>query len=165
VRGKRLAVLGGGVPGLTRALLLRAWSDDVTLLADGPVDLDAEGAARLEAAGVAVDERPVAELRGPGDALREVVFADGTMRRCEGLMVPAPMHQRSDLAARLGATFEARGEMTPDAIVADAMGATAVPGLLAAGDLVERMPSVARAIAGGHSAAAMIVHQLAVDPR
>ena len=49
-------------PALHRALLLRMWSDDVTLLTTGPPTLAPEDAERLRRAGVAVDERAVAGL-------------------------------------------------------------------------------------------------------
>lgn len=49
----------------------------MTLLADRPAELDAEDVERLRAAGVVVDERCVAELRGPDSALTAVAFADG----------------------------------------------------------------------------------------
>ena len=44
VRDEPLGVLDRGASGVQRALLLRAWSDDVTLLADGPAELEAEDA-------------------------------------------------------------------------------------------------------------------------
>lgn len=65
VRDQPLAVLDRGARGAQRALLLRFWSDDVTLLADGPTDLDLSDLERLTAAKVTVDERRVVELRGP----------------------------------------------------------------------------------------------------
>ncbi len=52
VRDQPLAVLDGNATGVQRALLLRVWSDDVTLLTDGPAGLAADDAARLRAAGV-----------------------------------------------------------------------------------------------------------------
>ncbi len=80
VRERPLGVLDRGDCGVQRALLLRTWSDDVTLFGDGPAGLDPDDAERLDAAGVDVDERPVAGLRGPGDTLSGVVFADGGER-------------------------------------------------------------------------------------
>ncbi len=47
VREQPLGVLDGGASGAHRALLLRAWSDDVTLISNGPAELDAEDAQRL----------------------------------------------------------------------------------------------------------------------
>ena len=39
----------------------------MTLFTDGPAGLGADDEARLAAAAVAVDQRPVAGLRGPGE--------------------------------------------------------------------------------------------------
>lgn len=157
VRDRALGVLDRGDGGVRRALLLRAWSDDVTLLTDGPAELGADGADRLRAAGVVVDERPVTGLRGPGDELEAVVFADGAERPCGGLLVPVTLHQRSPLAARLGARIAAPNELMADAIEVDMTGGAGAPGLSAAGDAGGQMPSVANAIAAGHKAAAAIV--------
>jgi thioredoxin reductase len=158
VRDGRLGVLDRGATGVTRALLLRGWSDDVTLLADGPAELEPDEAERLRAAGIAVDERAVAELR---DGV--VAFADGGERPCDGLLVPVTLHQRSGLAAQLGAEASEPGPVVADAVAVDASFQTSVPGLFAAGDLTSQMPSVANAVAAGSGAAAMIVHALVAD--
>jgi thioredoxin reductase len=158
VHDRPLGVLDRGVSGVRRALLLRVWSDDVTLFADGPAELDAEDAERLRLAGVAVDERRVVDLRGPGSDLSAVVFADGGEQRCGGLLVPVLLHQRSALAEQLGAEVAGPTPIAADAVVIDPTHHTTVPGLSAAGDLSGQMPSVANAIAAGSTAAAMIVH-------
>jgi thioredoxin reductase len=161
-RDGALGVLDRGETGVRRALLLRAWSDDVTLLTDGPAELEAEDAERLRGAGVEVDERPVAGLRGPDAELEAVVFADGGERACQGLLVPVTLHHRSTLAEQLGAAT-APTALAADAIEVDAGFHTSVPGLSAAGDATPAMPSVANAIAAGSSAAAMIVHGLMAE--
>jgi thioredoxin reductase len=158
VRDQTLAVLDRGAHGVQRALLLRFWSDDVTLLTDGPAELEAEDAARLRAARVAIDERPVAGLRGADSALEAVAFADGGERRCSGLLVPVTLHQRSALAEKLGASAADPGPVVVDAVEVDPKFQTSVPGLFAAGDVSAQMPSVANAVAAGSTAAAMIVH-------
>ena len=160
VRDKPLGVLDRGAAGLHRALLLRMWSDDVTLFADGEPELDADERRRLTAAGVAIDERPVVGLSGPGDTLTAVVFADGSERACGGLLVPVTLHQRSTLAQRLGAALAAPGPIVADALQVDAKHCTSVPGLFAAGDAITEMPSVVTAVAAGSTAAAMIVQSL-----
>ena len=157
VRDEPLGVLDPGASGAHRALLLRAWSDDVTLLTDGALALEAEEAERVRAAGVAIDERRVAGLRGPGTSLSAVVFEDGTERPCGGLLVPAMLHRRSALAAQLGAPTAAPTPLAADAVAVDQRYATGVPGLWAAGDVTGAMPSVANVIAAGGSAAAMVV--------
>ena len=160
VRERPLAVLDSGESGARRAVLLRAWSDDVTVLTDGAAAFEAGDAERLAAAGVTVDERPVAGLRGPEPSLTAVVFGDGAERACNGLLVPVTLYQRSALAEQLGAAAAAPGPVVADAIEVDAMLQTTVPSLSAAGDVSGQMPSVANAIAAGSTAAAMIVHSL-----
>jgi thioredoxin reductase len=160
VRDRALGVLDRGAHGVRRALLLTSWSEDVTLLADGPAELEDGDARRLEVAGVAVDERPVAGLRGPAPDLAAIEFEDGSERPCGGLLVPITLHQRSGIAGQLGAATVAREPMTAEALEVDATFQTNVPGLYAAGDVNVRMPSVATAIAAGSAAAAVIVHDL-----
>ena len=161
VRERPLGVLDRGPSGVQRALLLRMWSDDVTLLTGEPAQLTPEERERLRTAQVSVDERPVVGLRGPGDTLAAVVFADGTERVCGGLLVPVTMHQRSPLADQLGAAAAAPGPIAADAVETGPAFETSVPGLFAAGDLSGQMPSVANAVASGSAAAAMVVHSLA----
>jgi thioredoxin reductase len=141
VRDEPLAVLAGGELAVHKALLLRGWSDDIVMLTDGPAELDGEDSARLAAAGIAIDERPVAELVAHDGELAAIAFADGSHIDRRGLLVAAPLHQRSGLAEQLGAA----------------------PGLFTAGDVSTERPSVAGAIAAGSQAAAEVVQSLLAD--
>ena len=157
VAGRPLGVLDGSAAGVHRALLLRAWSDDVTLLCDGPLELAAADAERLRDAGVSIEERSVAALHGPGDTLTAVRFADGSERALGGLLVPVTLHQRTALAAQLGAAVADPSPLSSENVAVDFAFRTSIPGLSAAGDLSAQMPSVAAAIAAGSVAAAAIV--------
>ena len=159
--GGRLGVLGTGEAAVHRALLLTSWSDDVTVYSNGEPP-PAEPA--LAVAGVAIDERRIAALAGPGTELGAVRFADGSERACDALLVAVTLHQRSGLAAQLGAELAEPGPIAADAIVADERGITTVPGLFAAGDVTARMPSVANAVASGSNAAAAVVQHLTAAP-
>jgi thioredoxin reductase len=161
VRDQPLAVLDSDpTTGVHRALLLTGWSADVTLLTDGPAGLTDHDRDHLVAAGVTVDERPVAALHGTGDELSAIRFADGTERPCGGLLVPAVLHQRSTLAAQLSLQFAAPTPIAADAIEISPTGETSVPGVLVAGDAGVGMPSVANSIAAGSNAAAAVVRNL-----
>jgi thioredoxin reductase len=103
-------------------------------------------------------------LRGPGETLSAVVFADGGERSCGGLLVHATLHQRSELAAQLGAAASEPGPIAADAVEVDAMFRTTAPGVSAAGDVSTRAPSVAAAVAAGSMAAALLVHGLTAEP-
>lgn len=157
VRDRALAVLGN-LHAAYGALLLRGWSADVVLLTDGPAELDADERARLERAGVPIDERPVAGVRGRDGALEAVLFDDGEELLRDALLVAAPLRQRSSLASDLGAELTERGTVD-----VDAFGQTTVTGLYAAGDVSAAMQQVAGAIADGSRAAAAINDSLLAE--
>jgi thioredoxin reductase len=159
-RDEALAVLDSEATGVHRAQLLRMWSDDVTLLTDGPSALDAEQTAQLAALGVRIDERPVTSVRGAGHALEAITFADGAELAATGLLIAVTLRQRTDLATKLGVETAEPNPLAGDAVAVDAFQATNVPGVFAAGDTTAKMPSVAAAIAAGHAAAAMVVQSL-----
>lgn len=151
-RDQPLAVLGGPAE---RALLLRRWTDDLTLITHGP-ELTREETGRLEKAGIRIVDGKVAAVDGPGRELSKVELADGATLAVTGLMVPAP-HRLRDPALLDGLGLET----TPTGhIQADEFGATNVAGIWAAGDLTSPMASVARVIAAGSNAAAAITRDL-----
>lgn len=142
-RGRRIGILGA-TGAAHRVALLRSWSDDLVVLADGelaPEDRDA-----LRAAGVPATEGQVAEV-SPG----LVRFADGDELAIDALHVLAPMEPRDDLAAQLGVETTELPNGTGIA-VADTFGVTSVPGVSAAGDAAGA-GNVAASIAGGSLAA------------
>jgi thioredoxin reductase len=116
-----------------RAQLLRSWSDDVTLY----------------------DSSLLAEVRDG-----TVLLKDGSEHACGGLLVPVTLHQRTDLARRLGAKLAEPGMMAADAIAVDGMFRTSVERLYAAGDNCAERPAFPNAVAAGVNAAAAIVHDL-----
>ena len=162
MRDKRLASLAAGEEAVHAALMLRGWSDDVVLLTDGPPELDAEERRLLEAAKIAIDARRVVELIGRDGQLTEIAFADGTRLERDGLLVEAPLRQRSELAEQLGAACTP-GPLAPDAIGVDSLHRTSVASVFAAGDVCTEQPYVAGAIAAGSQAAMIIVQSLLAD--
>ena len=144
VRDRRIGILGA-TGAAHRVALLRSWSDDLIVLADGelgPEDRDALGGA-----GVPISERSVASV-APGVAVH---FADGGELTVDALHVVAPMAPRDELVARLAVETTDLPNGTGIA-VADKFGTTSVPGVFAAGDAAGA-GNVAAAIAGGSLAA------------
>ena len=160
VRDQVLGVLDPNPSGATRAMLLRGWSDQVTLFTNGPAELDATDAERLREAEIPVDERQIAELRGEGVTLSAIAFAEGSEAPCKGLLVAPTLSQRSQLARDLGVRTTEDHPMIANAIEVDSTYCTSVENVFAAGDATGGMPSVANSVAGGSSAAAHIVHSL-----
>jgi thioredoxin reductase len=164
LRDQPLAVLARGEKAIHSALLLRGWTDDLVLLTDGTADLDDEDRGRLAAAGVKIDERPVAELVGHDGELEAVRFTDGGRLECRGLLAATTLHQRSPLAEQLGAE---PGEATPFGempVKVDGLCRTTAPGVFAAGDLSTQLPpQVASALAAGSLAAVSVVQSLLAD--
>jgi thioredoxin reductase len=142
-RDRRIGILGA-TGAADRVALLRSWSEDLVVLADGALEPDDRDA--LGTAGIPFDERPVAAV-----ASGLVRFSDGEEVAVDALHVVAPMEPRDDLAARLGlATSESPKGI--GIVEADKFGTTSVPGVFAAGD-VAGAGNVAAAIAGGSLAA------------
>jgi len=154
-RDQPLAVLGVAPMTVERTLLLRRWTDDLTLITAGTALTEAKQ-NRLARAGVRIVEGEAVALHGEGRRLESITLADGRTVACSGLLVPAPHeHRRPALLDKLGL------EVTPSGhLVTDALGRTSVPGLWAAGDLTSPVANVARAIAEGAQCALGITHEL-----
>ena len=79
VRDRPLGVLDRGADGVHRALLLRAWSDDVTLLTDGPAELEPPTMrASSPPPASASTSASISRVGRPGRHMTAVAFADGT---------------------------------------------------------------------------------------
>lgn len=146
-RGKRIAVIGDIGDAAGEALFLRTYSDDVTLLSTG-----AAPAAPSQAGALA--ERGVKLVHGPLEALlpstADIAVRIGGVDAPLVFDVLYPVEvttPRTALAAALGAVCDDKGRLP-----ADAMFGAGVPGLFAAGDIVDGLDQISVAI--GHGAIA-----------
>jgi thioredoxin reductase len=162
MRDKRLASMAVGEEAVSSALMLRGWTDDVVVLTDGRTDLSPADVNALQAAGITIDDRRVAELISADGRLTDIAFADGTCLARDGLLVEAPLRQRSPLAQQLGATCTP-GRLGTDPLEVDALHRTGVGGVFAAGDSCAEHPDLAGAMVGGATAAKIIVQSLLAD--
>ncbi len=153
VQGRPLAVLGEGEHAAAMGRMLRAWSDDVVVLADPATQ--PEDARE----GLTVDPREVTAVRAHDGKLAAVVFADGGELPRGGLLIHTPMAPRSSLLDDLGLD---RGPMGTAAV--DDWGRTSRPRVWAAGDVAVFPPSVPTAIASGQRAGADVVRALMLQP-
>jgi thioredoxin reductase len=162
MRDKRLAALAADGAAMHAALMLRGWTDDLVLLTDGPAELTEDDLDMLRRADVRIDERRIVELIGEDRQLAEIAFADGDRLARDGLLVEAPLRQRSPLAEQLGVEYTA-GSVAVDEIKVDQIHRTSVDGVFAAGDNCTDQPHLPSAMEKGSKAAMMIVQSLLSD--
>ena len=122
-------VVGRGDGTYAQARLLRAWTDDLTVLTNGPEDLSPAQEASLSAYAIKVDRRAIerfdVDARGQ---VRSVVFEDGAETPLGAVYVRPPQSAGAPFAQDLGA------DCTPEGVKVDADGRTGVPGLFVVGD-------------------------------
>lgn len=152
-RDQPLAVYGRAEAGVALSLALTVWSDDVVLCTDGPSGLSEEEEERLQEAGIDLREDAVVRLEGRDGLLSQVVFAEGDPLSRRALFFCCGQHQRSPLAQKLGARFNAKGTVDTGSCEA-----TNVPGLYVAGDASKDVQFVVVAAAEG-SEAGMAINQ------
>lgn len=142
-----------------QAMQVQRFSDDVVLCrADGDFTLTEEQRDLLQSRGVSIREAPVAYLKGPGTGLEQLVLTDGTTVACQTLFCHPHVHQRSDLAARLGC------RMLPDgAVEVGDYGQTSQPGVYAVGDMAHRPGLLAAGSGMAMAASSGVVAAMAID--
>lgn len=160
VRDRPLAVLGGANRELSvhQALLLPQWSDDVVFLTNG-IELADHERRDIEARGVHVIEDDVRGIVVADDRLRAIELASGQLVPRAAVFV-APVFVPNDQPLRAVGC-----DLAPDgAVLVDVSGRTSVPGVWAAGNVIDPRAQVITA-AGQGSAAAIAIngHLLAQD--
>jgi thioredoxin reductase len=157
-RDKPIAIRGRGEPGLSLALGLTVWTDDLVLCTDGPSELSAEDLEQLSREGIEVQEERIARLEGTNGRLERLVFQNGESLPRQALFLCTSQHQRSALARKLGCRFTSKGVVDTGSCEA-----TDVPGLYVAGDASKEAQFVIVAAAEGAEAGMAINKALLKD--
>ena len=149
VREKCVGVLATTSFAVQKALLVRQWAPDLTLLVHTEPEPDDAQMEQLAARDIRVVTGEVVAFDGAGAHL-----ADGTVVGLQALFVAPRMVARSEVATTLGLvpTAGPMGEF----IAGDASGLTAVPGVWVAGNVADLMAQVLSSAAAGAAAAAAI---------
>ncbi|ETX28654.1 NAD(P)/FAD-dependent oxidoreductase [Roseivivax isoporae] len=159
--GQPVGVLAQGETALHQAMLLPDWGP-TTLFTQGILLPTAEQRAALAARGVAIEDVAVTELVGAGTGLDAVRLADGRETALAALFTAPRTAPSCDLAAQLGCAT--RDGPTGPHLAVDAMQATSLPGVFAAGDLASPMPNATLAAAAGVMAGGAAHRSLIFDP-
>lgn len=158
VRDKPLAIYGKDQDGLSLALLVYNWSNNLVLCSNGPANLEGKDRKILDSKHIEIYEQNIDRLEYSSvDKLERIVFVDGSSLKREALFIRPTQRQRSSLSAQLGCTMTESGK-----IKIDETGKTTVSGVYAAGDAVRTRQQVIMAASDGVNAA-ITINQDMVD--
>lgn len=151
VRGQALGVLGGNPGAAGYAQVVRQWSADLTFVAP-PMSITRTERHELAARAIAVVDGTAQELIVESDRLTGIRLEDGRTLAIAVLFVPPRFVPHDLLLTDAGCRREADGW-----VEVDPAGRTSVPGLYAAGNVVDRRAQLITA-AGAGSATAIAVN-------
>jgi thioredoxin reductase (NADPH) len=156
---RSVAVFGPIHEAVKKLLFLHTYTSDLTLLPVGDLSMSEEEEHILHSLGIRFPLQPVADLRIEGDEIT-AVMADGTHIRVDILYPALGVDARSDLLVGLGgAVNETR------CILTDAHQQTTVPGVYAAGDVVNELNQITVGTAHAAIAATAIHNALITEDR
>jgi thioredoxin reductase (NADPH) len=151
-QGQRVAVLGREDHGVRESLFVAGFGNEVTWLAMASQQaVAAEQVARLQQAGVRIENRPLRAI-GCGPKRVTVELDDGTELEFDTLYPALGLVHASGLATALGARSRPNGQLEVDAHYE-----TTVPGLYAAGDVAVDLNQI-NVAAGQAAIAATAIH-------
>lgn len=145
-REAHLAVLGSHQEGHHLALSVRAWSDRVILLTNGPDELTPEQRLDLKRVDIPVITTPVRRLTGKHNVTAH--FRDGEKLPLDAVFLNPTQTQNSTLPAQLGCELNEKSR-----VVVNENGMTSVRGIWAAGDMTGAPQYVMSAASSGMIAA------------
>jgi thioredoxin reductase len=163
VQDQAIGVLGKGPWSVHQALLFRQWSANITLFLNDLVQPSDEELEQLAARGVKVVAGAVESLRVEEDRLRGVALAGGPEVAVDAVVVGPQVRARLDAFAGLGLQPEPHPMGIGDFLATDADGATAVPGVWAAGNVTDMRAQVLASAAAGSWTAVVINNSLMAD--
>ena len=156
VRDRHLGVLGGTAGAVRYAQIVRQWTSDLVYFTPAETTTAAER-TQLTARGIDVVEGTIDQLVIEDDQLRGVQMGDGRVVPRDALFVPPRFIPNNHLLVGLGCDVDDDGWVT-----VDNTGRTSVPGVWAAGNVVDPRAQVITA-AGAGSAAAIALNADLVD--
>lgn len=161
VGDRTIGILATGPQSLHQAQLLRQWSEDIVYLPHTTPAPRGEDLAALAARGIRVEEGIVTRVVDSGDRLTGVELADGRTVELAAIFTVPTMIPNDGLLRDLGAE---RTEHPQGSFVAvDPNGATSIPGVWAAGNVVDPRANVAASVGAAAMTAGAINQQLVQD--
>ncbi|MDX6228903.1 MAG: hypothetical protein QOI76_2293 [Frankiales bacterium] len=157
VRDRQLGVLGGTPAAVRYAQIVRQWTSDLVYFTP-PGALSGTERAELLARAIGVVEGTVEQLVIDDDRLRGVQMSDGCVVPLDAMFVPPRFVPNSGLLVGLGCDVDRAGW-----VIADSTGSTSVPGVWAAGNVIDPRAQVITAAGAGSAAAIAINADLVLE--
>lgn len=129
LRDRKLVLIVKGARALHSAKTLSGWTNDITILTDGPDEWTDEQRDELKRHRVPVFDSPILRIESADGMVERAILQDGTVVPCAGIFFAPKLAAGSELPKSLGCRVTETGT-----VVADAFGKTSVPGVYAAGD-------------------------------
>ena len=153
-RDEQVGVVADGPMGAMKALMLKEWAPDVVWFPGDYQPTDGES-AKLAARGIPVEAGKVTRLIVTDGRLTGVDLADGRVVARSAVFVNPVFVPKDTLLTDLGCDVDDEGWVT-----ADAFGRTSVPGVWAAGNVVDPRAQLISSAGAGATAAVMLNHDL-----
>ncbi|HRI21970.1 MAG TPA: NAD(P)/FAD-dependent oxidoreductase, partial [Panacibacter sp.] len=147
VRNEITGLLGNGDFGFDLARLISNWTNNLTLFTNGTSTLTTEQTEKLKKHRITIVEKEVERFEHNNGHIQKIIFRDGTESAIRVIYAPTPFKQHCIIPEFLGC------EITDDGYIkVDSFQETTVNGVYACGDNVNRMRTVANAVATGTTA-------------
>jgi thioredoxin reductase/SAM-dependent methyltransferase len=164
VRDRRIVQLVTHPMASHTAPLFRQLSARLTLVIHDAPDVNRDELDALRAGGVDILEVPVRRIvTGADGHVAAVELADDASLDADVVVVSPRFRVRAEPFGVLGLELAPHPSGLGDVVATDAMGATSVPGLYAAGNVTDPSQQVSQAAANGSRVGAMIAFSLAEE--
>lgn len=163
VQDLEIGILGTGPMAVFQALLFRQWSSNITLFLNGSVNPDEAELEQLAARNITVVHGAVERLQLDRGRLSGVKLAAGGVVSVDALAVAPVFTARTHAFSRLGLRIQQHTSGMGEYLETDADGATAVPGVWAAGNVADLRAQVLSSAAAGAAAAVAINSDLMAE--
>ncbi|MAP63508.1 MAG: SAM-dependent methyltransferase [Microbacterium sp.] len=166
VRDRRVVQIATTPMGLHPTPLVRHLTDRLTVVVHDATGIDPDALRTLEASGVPVVDAAVRRIADTAtdtatDTALGIELEDGTRLVADAILVGSRFHARVGMLAGVGLSATPHPSGLGETLTVDATGATAVPGVFAAGNVVDPSMQVLPSAANGSMVGAHIAFSLA----
>lgn len=158
VRSEKTGIIGNGESGYELVKLISNWTNDLTLYTNGKSTLTNEQMSKLKEHNIQIEIKKIDRLEHENGNLKNIVFSDNTKSFINAIYVRSPFEQNCKIPEALGC------ELTEDGYIKiDQFQETTVQGVFACGDNVNRVRTVANAVAMGTTAGMMLSKKMIME--